>query len=150
MQLFKNYFGHEVKVQLIHESKPTKQCNIRNPTDVYELVKDELAKLDREVFLAVSLTTRNRVLGINTISVGSLDSSLVHPREVFKTAILQNASSMVLVHNHPSGDIEPSEEDLEITKRLVEAGKLLGIDVIDHVIVGSKFYSFSEQGLIKA
>ncbi|MBU0760037.1 MAG: DNA repair protein RadC, partial [Candidatus Omnitrophica bacterium] len=80
---------------------------------------------------------------------GSLNASLVHPREVFKPAILQNATGLILVHNHPSGEEKPSSEDLEITARLVEAGKLIGIDVIDHIIVGNKFYSFADNDLIK-
>lgn len=148
MQLFRNYFGNEVKIQLVRENSPIKECLVKTPKDVYELVKSELKKADREIFLAISLNTRNKVLGINTVSVGSLNASLVHPREVFKPAILQNATGLILVHNHPSGDEKPSEEDLEITARLVEAGKLIGIDVIDHVIVGNKFYSFADNGLI--
>ncbi|MFH1897085.1 MAG: DNA repair protein RadC [Candidatus Desantisbacteria bacterium] len=149
MQLFKNYFGHEVKIHLVRENNPAKECLVKSPKDVYELVKDELKKADREVFLAISLNTRNKILGINTVSVGSLNASLVHPREVFKPAILQNATGIILAHNHPSGDEKPSEEDLEITRRLVEAGKLLQIEVMDHVIVGNKFYSFADNDLIK-
>ena len=149
MQLFKNYFGNEVKIHLVRENNPVKECLVKSPKDVYELVKDELKKADREIFLAVSLNTRNKVLGINTVSVGSLNASLVHPREVFKPAILQNATGIILVHNHPSGEEKPSREDLEITARLVEAGKLIGIDVIDHIIVGNKFYSFADNDLIK-
>lgn len=149
MKLFKNYFGYEVKIQLVHENSPVKECLIKNSKDVYELVKNELKKADREIFLAISLNTRNKVLGINTVSVGSLNASLVHPREVFKPAILQNATGVILVHNHPSGETEPSEEDLDITRKLVEAGRILEINVIDHVIVGSKFYSFADNDLIK-
>lgn len=150
MQLLKNYFGHEVKIQLVRETKPVKKYVIKNPRDVYELVKKGLRNADREIFLGISLNTRNKVLGINTVSVGSLNASIVHPREVFKPAILQNATGIILAHNHPSGDEKPSEEDLEITRRLVEAGKLLGIEIIDHVIVGNKFYSFADNDLIKA
>lgn len=150
MQLLKNYFGHKVKIQLVRETKPVKKYVIKNSKDIYELVEEELKSADREIFLALSLNTRNRVLGINTVSIGSLNASLVHPREVFKPAILQNATSIILAHNHPSGDEKPSEEDLEITRRLAEAGKLLGIEIIDHVIVGNKFYSFADNDLIKA
>ncbi|RPJ05549.1 MAG: hypothetical protein EHM36_08160, partial [Deltaproteobacteria bacterium] len=93
--------------------------------------------------------SRNRVVQISTISVGTLTSSLVHPREVFKDAITHSAASVILAHNHPSGDPEPSEDDLKITKKLVESGKILGIEVIDHIIVGkNNFYSFREKGLI--
>ena len=86
----------------------------------------------------VLLNARHEVDAVETVSVGSLNASIVHPREVFKPAILASAASVVLVHNHPSGDPEPSEEDLAITKRLVEVGELLGIGVLDHVIVGSR------------
>jgi len=149
MKLFKNYFGYEVKIQLVREDNPVKEYLIKNSKDVYELVKDELKKADREIFLAISLNTRNKVLGINTVSVGSLNASLVHPREVFKPAILQNATGLILVHNHPSRDEKPSEEDLDITRKLVEAGRILEINVIDHVIVGNGFYSFADNDLIK-
>jgi DNA repair protein RadC len=113
------------------------------------LVKDELKKADREVFLAISLNTRNKILGINTVSVGSLNASLVHPREVFKDAIMHGAYSVVLAHNHPSGDSEPSEDDLMITKRLVEAGKILDIKVTDHIIITKNgYFGFKEKNLI--
>ena len=147
--LFKNYFGHEVKIRLVRESKPLKECFIVSPKDVYELVKKELKSADREIFLAVTLNTRNKVLGINVISMGTLNASLVHPREVFKMAILQNASGIILAHNHPSGTTEPSSDDLRMTERLSEAGKLLDVDIMDHVIVGKSFYSFMDNGLIK-
>ena len=83
MELFKNYFGHEVKIQLVRESNPMKECVITAPRDIYGLVKDELRNSDREIFLSVQLNTRNRVLGINVVSVGTLNASLIHPREVF-------------------------------------------------------------------
>lgn len=144
----KNYFGHEVKIQLVREDKPVKAYRITNAEDVYQMVRDELANLDREAFLVISLDTRNNVLGINLASLGSVNSSLVHPREVFKSAILLNASGLILVHNHPSGETRPSKEDLEITRRIGEAGRLLGIEVIDHLIVGDKFFSFLENNLL--
>ena len=145
---FSNYFGHEVKIQLVRESKPVKEYQIRNSRDVYELVRPELETLDREVFLVISLDTKNKVLGLNMVSMGSVSSSPVHPREVFKSAILLNASCIILAHNHPSGDTTPSKDDKVITQRLFEAGKLLGIQVLDHVIVGNKFFSLMENGLI--
>ncbi|MFH1799109.1 MAG: JAB domain-containing protein [Candidatus Omnitrophota bacterium] len=147
--MFKNYFGHEVKIQLVRESKPVKEYIITEPKDIYELVKDELKSSDREIFLSVQLNTRNQVLGINIVSVGTLNASMVHPREVFKPAILQNAAGIILVHNHPSENEEPSEDDLTITNKLSDAGKLLDIDVLDHIIVGKSFYSFLDKGLIK-
>jgi DNA repair protein RadC len=111
---------------------------IRGPDDVVRLVGPKLRKQAREHFLVLLLNARHEVMGQETVSVGSLNASIVHPREVFRTAVLASAASIVLVHNHPSGDPEPSEEDLSITKRLVEAGELLGIGVLDHVIVASR------------
>ncbi|MEI5988485.1 JAB domain-containing protein, partial [Dehalobacter restrictus] len=93
--------------------------------------------------------TRNNVLGISPVSVGSLNSSIVHPRECFKDAIRRNTNTIILLHNHPSGDPSPSREDLDITKRLAEGGKILGIEVLDHIIIGDKKYvSLKEQGII--
>jgi DNA repair protein RadC len=92
----------------------------------------------REHFVVLLLNARHEVEAIETISIGSLNASIVHPREVFKPAILQSAASVVLCHNHPSGDPEPSEEDLSITRRLVEAGELVGIGVLDHVIIAKR------------
>lgn len=149
MQLFSNYFGNEVKIQLVRESRPVKEYSIKTPDDAYELVKDELASLDREAFLVISLNTKNKVLGVNMVSIGSLNANVVHPRDVFKSAILQNASNIILLHNYPSGETEPSKDDIEVTHRLEEAGRLLGIEVIDHIVVGSTFYSFLENDLLK-
>lgn len=111
---------------------------IRGPDDVVRLVGTKLRKEDREQFLVLLLNARHEVMGRETISVGSLNASIVHPREVFKPAVLTSAAALVLIHNHPSGDPEPSEEDLSITKRLVGAGELLGISVLDHVIVAGR------------
>jgi DNA repair protein RadC len=126
-----------------------KPKEIRGPDDVLALLGRKLRKEAREHFLVLLLNARHEVLGRETVSVGSLNASIVHPREVFKPAILCSAASLVLVHNHPSGDPEPSEEDLAITKRLVEAGELLGIGVLDHVIVGSRgIVSFRSRQLL--
>ena len=111
---------------------------IRSPDDVIRLVGRKLRKESREHFLVLLLNARHEVTGRETVSVGSLNASIVHPREVFRPAVLASAAATVLVHNHPSGDPEPSEEDLAITKRLVQAGDLLGISVLDHVIVASR------------
>jgi DNA repair protein RadC len=111
---------------------------IRGPDDVVAVIGRRLRKETREHFLVLLLNARHEVLGKETVSVGSLNASIVHPREVFKPAVLASAASVVLVHNHPSGDPEPSEEDVSITKRLVQAGELLGIGVLDHVIVASR------------
>ena len=111
---------------------------IRGPDDVVAFVGPKLRKEQREHFLVLLLNARHEVMGKETVSIGSLNASIVHPREVFKPAITASAASVILVHNHPSGDPEPSEEDLTITKRLVEAGELLGVQVLDHVIVASR------------
>lgn len=111
---------------------------IRGPEDVVQLLGRRLTRQAREHFLVVLLNARHEVDAVETVSVGSLNASIVHPREVFKPAVIGSAASVVLVHNHPSGDPEPSEEDLSITKRLVEAGDLLGIGVLDHVIIASR------------
>jgi DNA repair protein RadC len=109
---------------------------IKSPEDVVGAIGGTLKGKKREHFLTLLLDTRNRLIRVATVSMGSLDSSIVHPREVFKEAISASAASVIFVHNHPSGDAEPSEDDIELTRRLVEAGKLLGILVLDHVIVG--------------
>jgi DNA repair protein RadC len=112
-------------------------------------VQEFLKDADREYFLTLMLSTKNNITGVNVASVGTLNSSLVHPREVFKAAILANAAAVVLVHNHPSGEATASSEDLEITRRLDEAGKILGIEVLDHVIVGDGCWvSLKEKGII--
>jgi len=122
---------------------------VKSPRDVGNLVLERMRYLDREHFEVLLLDAKNQVLGLELISVGILNSSLVHPREVFKVAIKRSAAGMVLVHNHPSGDPTPSPEDLEVTRRLLEAGRLLGIDVLDHIIIGeNRFLSFREAGLI--
>ena len=109
----------------------------------------EMRFLDREHFRAILLNTKNHVIRIVTVAIGTFSSTAVHPRELFKSAIKASAAGIILVHNHPSGDPTPSDPDIEITSHLVEAGKLLGIEVLDHVIIGdSSFTSFKERGLV--
>jgi len=123
--------------------------DIKKPQDVVKAIRARIQDKAKEHFKLILLNTRNKIIGISTVSIGTLNTSLVHPREVFKDAIMHNAASVVLAHNHPSGDIEPSENDLTITKRLVEAGKILGIEVLDHIIVTKAgFFSFKEKGLL--
>lgn len=122
---------------------------IKSPDDAAGLVMEEMRHLDREHFRALLLNTRNQVIVVDKVSVGTLNSSAVHPRELFRNAIKKSAASVILAHNHPSGDPTPSKEDLEITGRLCEAGKIIGIDVLDHIIIGdNKFTSFKAKGLI--
>ena len=122
----------------------------RNSATVSTLLHTYLAGTDREHFVVFFVDQKNRVIGVHTVSIGSLTASVVHPREVFKAAILANAAAIVCGHNHPSGDVQPSREDRAITKRLVDAGKLLGIDVLDHIIIGSEgvYFSFADENIL--
>ena len=118
---------------------------ISSPAGVDGLLRGRIANLDRENFVAVLLNTKNEVIEFPTISVGTLSASLVHPREVFKPA---SAASVVLAHNHPSGRVEPSREDREVTRRLSEAAEIIGIEVLDHVILGDGYFSMKEHGML--
>lgn len=138
-----------VSIKLVREASVMYQNRtINSPQDALELVDSFLLDRDREAFLIVCLDTKNQPTAINIVSIGSLNSSLVHPREVFKIAILANSNAIILAHNHPSADPTASREDVDVTRRLIEAGQILGISVMDHVIVGSdhRFVSLKERG----
>ncbi|MBR0584964.1 DNA repair protein RadC [Bacillus altitudinis MN12] len=139
-----------ISLKLVKESSLLyKERSVRSPEDGYQLMKLLLADKDREYFIVASLDTKNQPVSINVCHIGSLNASIVHPREVMKSAILSNAASIIVGHNHPSGEAEPSKEDIEVTKRLGEAGKIIGIDVLDHIIVGDDtFVSLKEKGYI--
>jgi DNA repair protein RadC len=137
------------RIEMVREGDiSVERKRIGSPHDVFDAVHEFLENADREYFLILTLNTKNNVTGINVVSIGSLNASLVHPREVFKAAILGNAAAIICVHTHPSGDPTPSPEDQEITRRLVEAGKILGIEVIDHVIIGDRWASLKERGIL--
>jgi DNA repair protein RadC len=123
---------------------------IGSPEDGFDTIMGimNLEQEPQEVFGIVALNTKNKVIGFDIIHKGTLNASIVHPRDVYRTLLLRNASSYICFHNHPSGDPRPSREDLEVTKRLVEAGKLLGIDCLDHIITGDEgqFVSLQERG----
>ncbi|MBN2260346.1 MAG: DNA repair protein RadC [Clostridiales bacterium] len=122
---------------------------IMSPKDIYDIVGQDMKYFKKEVFRVVFLDTKNRVIDYEDISMGSLNSSIVHPREVFNRAVKKSAAGIVLMHNHPSGNPTPSSEDINITKRLAQAGELLGIKVMDHVIIGiGKYYSMREENLM--
>jgi DNA repair protein RadC len=124
-----------------------KNFDIKNPEAVVRAIRATIKDKAKEHFKLILLNPRNKIIGISTISIGTLNVSLVHPREVFKDAIVHSAASVVLAHNHPSGDTEPSEDDLRVTKKLVQSGKILGIEVIDHIIIGKNdYYSFKARG----
>ncbi len=131
------------------KSRGKQPREIRGPDDVVAIMGVRFRKAQREHFVVLLFNARHEVRSIETVSVGSLNASIVHPREVFKPAIVHSASAIALAHNHPSGDVTPSEEDLQITRRLKEAGHLLGIDLLDHVIVGKNAYtSLKERKLL--
>lgn len=132
----------EIQKRNYSEKKPTK---ITCAKDVFNLFKDKLKNEKKEHFYIVLLDTKNKIIKTKEISVGILDASIIHPREIFNEAIKALASRIILVHNHPSGDPEPSNEDLDITKKLIDVGELVGIEVLDHVIIGDgHYYSYEE------
>ncbi|MGG0175798.1 JAB domain-containing protein [Gottfriedia acidiceleris] len=139
-----------VSIKLVKESSILyKERSVRTPEDGYKLLKLFLEEQDREHFIVVCLDTKNQPTAIHTCHIGSLNSSIVHPREVMKSAILSNAASILIGHNHPSGNTKESIEDVEVTKRLAEVGKIMGIELLDHIIVGDDSYtSLKEKGLI--
>ena len=144
-----NFIPHIVRVELVREGPWPIGEPITTPAMVFELLKHHAARWDREHFLSVILDGQHRVVGIDDVAIGVPTSCPVHPREIFKAAILANASALIAAHNHPSGDVTPSTEDRVVTKRLAEAGKLLGIPLLDHLILtGTSFYSMKDEGVI--
>ncbi len=126
------------------EALPTSK--VRSPSDLGPFLAERMRFLEKEHFDVVLLNTKNRILLVENVFVGSLDTSVVHPREIFKLAIKNSAASVIVAHNHPSGEPEPSEEDLRVTERLIEAGELLGIELLDHLVVGEEgFVSLRES-----
>ena len=139
----------ELANRLETSAEPDKNLPVvKTPDEVVNLIKGRLKDKKKEHFLAILLDTRSQLIKVAPISVGSLDSSIVHPREVFKEALSASAASVIFVHNHPSGDPAPSADDIKLTKRLVQAGEIMGIEVLDHVIIGNKrFLSLKREGL---
>ncbi len=140
-----------VSLKMVKESSRLyKPRQINTPQDAESLIRDFLADSDREKIVAICLDSKNQPNCITTVSIGTLTSSAAHPREIFKAAIASNSAGIILAHNHPSGDLSPSREDIKTTERLKEAGDLLGIDLLDHLIIGQdeRYLSFREQGLM--
>jgi len=136
-----------VRVQLVREAAPRYTEPVSSAAVVYRLLREEAELWDREHFLVLALDGKGRVLALHEVSVGTLTASLVHPREVMKTLVLLNAASFICVHNHPSGDATPSPEDETLTRRLRDAGELIGIRLLDHVVLGvGRYVSFTETG----
>ncbi|MGI5823245.1 MAG: RadC family protein [Dethiobacteria bacterium] len=123
--------------------------SLNSPQDVAGFLMEEMRYYHKEYFKIILLNTKNQIISLEDISVGSLNSSIVHPREIFHVSIKKSAAAIILAHNHPSGDPHPSNEDLEVTKRVAEAGEILGIKVLDHLIIGEgKYFSLKEKGLL--
>ncbi len=137
------------RVHLVREREVTLPV-VTTPEDVARVLCDYLKHADREHFVVVLLAANNRIIGINTAHIGSLTVSVVSPREVFKPAVLGNANAIIVAHNHPSGNLEPSRADVRITRQLVEAGKLMGIPVHDSIIIGhgGSYTSLAERGIV--
>ena len=137
-------FGNRLSL-FTEDAKPS----IGGPRDVANLLMPDLRYLKKEILKSLLLDTKNRVLAIRTVSIGDLSSSIVHPREVFKDAVVASAAALIVAHNHPSGDPTPSGEDVAVTKRLISAGEIMGIDLLDHIVIGDGvFVSLKERGLI--
>lgn len=153
-----NGIGKAKAVQLLALGELTKRFKsyksgenykILTPKDAASLIMDELKVFDKEHLYVIMLNTKNVVIKISDVSVGSLNSSIVHPREVYNEPIVKHAASIIICHNHPSGDPEPSSEDINITKRLKECGKIIGIELLDHIIIGDGVYiSLKEKGIV--
>lgn len=138
-----------VSVKLVKDNSFLyKNRTISDPHSAYELVKELLEGEDREKVVVGFLNTKNQPVALHVVSVGSINSSILHPREIFKAALLCNAASLILFHNHPSGDPTPSTEDFDATKRIKDCGKLMGIEMIDHIVIGDdRYYSMIEKGI---
>lgn len=140
-----------VRIRLVKETSWYSDKPITCSQDAVDLLAEKLGDLDREMFCILNLTTDGKVINFNLVSMGTLNASLVSPREVFKSSILSNAARIIAIHNHPSGTVSPSKQDKLITQRLREAGELLDIQLLDHVIIGGdngRYYSFHEENLL--
>lgn len=141
----------EISRRLKIENNLVKNKNkiIRKPEDLYSLLKEKILNFHKEYFLVASLDNRNKIISVDTISIGTLTSSLIHPRETFEVAIRNHAAGIIICHNHPSGELKPSEDDLFVTQNLIKAGKLLMIEVVDHLIITKDgYFSFKERKII--
>lgn len=141
----------EYSVCLVREPRARFKARcVDESKDCYQMFRGAFENLDREHFAVICLDTKNKPIGFNVVAVGSLTLTVVHPREVFKCCLLQNAVSVILAHNHPSGDPKPSSEDHRLTQRLVESADILGIRILDHLIFGrNKYVSFADKGWLR-
>ena len=146
-----SYEMEVVNIRLVNEPSWYSKEPLDNPDKIARFMSEELRSFDREVFCILNLTTDAKVINMNIVSMGTLNASLVSAREVFKSSILSNAASIIAVHNHPSGNLYPSQNDMLITNKLMQAGELLGIELLDHIIVGGgkgEYYSFHTHNLL--
>jgi DNA repair protein RadC len=134
------YKGMQCRVCLVRENTQDDPIYIRNADQAYDLVKDELSSADREIFLSILLTTTLQLIGVESVATGGLDQCAISPAVTFKSAILANASSLILIHNHPSGSLQPSDSDIKLTETLTKCGDMFGIQVTDHLIIGADGY----------
>ena len=133
----------------MNQYKPDERYIIRSPEDGADYVMEEMRSLNQEHFVVLFLNTKNQIIHRQTIFIGSLNASIVHPREVYREAVKRSAASIIVAHNHPSGDPTPSQEDIHVTRRLVESGKMIGIELLDHLVIGDrKFVSLKEKGYL--
>lgn len=148
MENIKVYSLRQVKEKEVKYDLDKK--TVSDPSTIFNILNEvlDLSEQAQEMFGIIMLNTKNKIIGLSVISIGTLNQSLVHPREVFKQALVANSNRIVLFHNHPSGDTTPSKDDIDITSRLVEGGKILGVDILDHIIVGDGFLSFARQQLL--
>jgi len=130
-----------LKENIEMEKERVKKNAITSPSEIVKFIQSEIEDYSKEHFFVISFDVRNRILGIDKTSKGTLSASLVHPRETFESAIRRHAAQIIVAHNHPSGDCEPSEDDIRITKRLYEAGKIMGIELLDHIVVTKDNYT---------
>lgn len=133
----------------MNQYKSNDRYIVRSPEDGADYVMEEMRSLNQEHFVVLFLNTKNQIIHRQTIFIGSLNASIVHPREVYREAVKRSAASIIVAHNHPSGDPSPSQEDIHVTRRLVESGKMIGIELLDHLIIGDrKFISLKEKGYL--
>lgn len=142
-----------VSVRLVKEATLYSETILEHPQAAVDLLGDKLSEMDREVVCVINMNTKHQVINCHIVSMGALNYTVVSPRELFKASILSNADSIILLHNHPSGDLEPSKNDILLTNRIDEVADLIGIPLLDHIIVGWNnpiFYSFRSSGLLKS
>ena len=147
----KDHSVQVVNIRMVKEPSIYSTEKIRSPEDVLRVIANELATYDREVFAVLNLKTNGQPINLNICSMGTLDASVVSPREVFKSCILSNSAAFVAIHNHPSGSLNPSQEDKDVTKRLLSCAELLGVKMLDHIVVAGEtgeMYSFKSEGLL--